>query len=209
MIRNQRSRLGIVGAAVLLVASAGFASSDTTEQPKPEHPKATHPKPVHHKQYRPNAYHPKPDHPKPQKLSAHKSTHHSRPKVRKHSRGQQAIDNERAQQIQEALIRQHYLSGEPSGTWDASTQDAMRRYQADQGWQTKVVPDSRALIRLGLGPDQAHLLNPESAMTADSQIRQASTARVSPVSVTVAPVSARPMQNSEPASSAPQLTPAR
>jgi len=41
----------------------------------------------------------------------------------------------------------------------------MERYQADNGWQTKVVPDSRALIKLGLGPDPEHLLNPESAMT--------------------------------------------
>jgi hypothetical protein len=41
----------------------------------------------------------------------------------------------------------------------------MRRYQSDHGWQTKEVPDSRALISLGLGPSHAHLLNPESAMT--------------------------------------------
>jgi hypothetical protein len=41
----------------------------------------------------------------------------------------------------------------------------MRRYQADHGWQSKTVPDSRALIKLGLGPSKDHLLNPESAMT--------------------------------------------
>ena len=40
----------------------------------------------------------------------------------------------------------------------------MRRYQADHGWQSKTVPDSRALISLGLGPSHEHLLNPESAM---------------------------------------------
>lgn len=28
----------------------------------------------------------------------------------------------------------------------------MARYQADHGWQSKVTPDSRALIKLGLGP---------------------------------------------------------
>lgn len=28
----------------------------------------------------------------------------------------------------------------------------MTRYQADHGWQTKITPDSRALIKLGLGP---------------------------------------------------------
>ena len=81
------------------------------------------------------------------------------------SRGQKAIESDRTTQIQEALIREHYMSGEPSGKWDDSTQAALRRYQADQGWQSKSVPDSRALIKLGLGPNHDHLLNPESAMT--------------------------------------------
>lgn len=80
-------------------------------------------------------------------------------------RGQQKIDSERAQAIQEALIREHYLDGEPTGTWNQASEDAMRRYQADHGWQSKTVPDSRALISLGLGPSKDHLLNPESAMT--------------------------------------------
>jgi peptidoglycan hydrolase-like protein with peptidoglycan-binding domain len=103
--------------------------------------------------------------------SSQSSTHkgkHSRAKTRGKSsrkRGQKAIDSERAQQIQEALIREHYLEGKPSGKWDETTQAALRRFQADQGWQSKTVPDSRALIKLGLGPSHDHLLNPESAMT--------------------------------------------
>ena len=80
-------------------------------------------------------------------------------------RGQQVIDRDRARAIQEALIREHYMQGEPSGSWDSATQAAMQRYQADQGWQAKTIPDSRALIKLGLGPSHDHLLNPESAMT--------------------------------------------
>jgi hypothetical protein len=80
-------------------------------------------------------------------------------------RGQQAIDSARARQIQTALIREHYMQGEPSGSWDSATQAAMQRYQADQGWQSKTTPDARALIKLGLGPSPDHLLNPESAMT--------------------------------------------
>jgi hypothetical protein len=81
------------------------------------------------------------------------------------ARGQQKIDPERAQAIQEALIREHYLSGDAAGSWNQACEDAMRKYQADHGWQSKTVPDSRALISLGLGPSQDHLLNPESAMT--------------------------------------------
>jgi hypothetical protein len=86
---------------------------------------------------------------------------------RKTARGQQKIDSERAQEIQQALIREHYLSPKDEGTWNQASEDAMRRYQADHGWQSKTVPDSRALISLGLGPSHDHLLNPESAMTSD------------------------------------------
>lgn len=90
------------------------------------------------------------------------------------SHGQQKIDPQRAQQIQQALIQQHYLSGDASGTWDDSTQKAMQKFQADNGWQSKTTPDSRALIKLGLGPDQEHLLNPDSAMTAPPQAKASS-----------------------------------
>ncbi len=63
-----------------------------------------------------------------------------------------AIAAERATQIQMALIRKGYLTGEPSGNWDAQTVAAMQKLQADNGWQSKLTPDARALIKLGLGP---------------------------------------------------------
>lgn len=97
--------------------------------------------------------------------TSHRAHHASKKARKRRVRGQKAIDSDRVRQIQQALIREHYLKGEPSGKWDASTQQALHRYQSDQGWQSKTVPDSRALIRLGLGPDSEHLLNPESAMT--------------------------------------------
>jgi hypothetical protein len=90
---------------------------------------------------------------------------HSSHKKSAKVRGQQKIDSERAQAIQEALIREHYMTGEATGTWSQASEEAMRRYQADHGWQSKTVPDSRALIKLGLGPSKDHLLNPDSAMT--------------------------------------------
>lgn len=69
--------------------------------------------------------------------------------------GQRGIDADRAREIQTALIHQNYLTGAPSGQWDAATESAMQKYQADHGWQTKLTPDSRALISLGLGPDHS------------------------------------------------------
>jgi len=73
-----------------------------------------------------------------------------------HVHGQRTIDSERASEIQNALIKQKYLAGAPSGQWDAQTQVAMRQYQSDHGWQTKLMPDSRALISLGLGPNHTN-----------------------------------------------------
>jgi hypothetical protein len=65
---------------------------------------------------------------------------------------QRAIDDARATEIQAALIKAGYLSGTPSGHWDDASIAAMTKLQAANGWQTKLVPDSRALIKLGLGP---------------------------------------------------------
>lgn len=122
------------------------------------------------------------------------------------ARGQQKIDGERAQAIQEALIRQHYLNGEATGTWNQASEEAMRRYQADHGWQSKTVPDSRALISLGLGPSKDHLLNPDSAMTT---VPDAPKSQPLPTSSYSAPASANPVAPSAPSpASAPTSSPA-
>ena len=92
--------------------------------------------------------------------SGHSRTASSSKKAKRkqvsHVRGQRTIDSNRASEIQNALIRQKYLTGAPSGQWDAQTQVAMRQYQSDHGWQTKLMPDSRALISLGLGPNHTN-----------------------------------------------------
>ncbi len=67
--------------------------------------------------------------------------------------GQRGIDSDRTRAIQTALIGKNYLTGEPSGEWNAETEAAMQKFQSDNGWQTKLMPDSRALIMLGLGPN--------------------------------------------------------
>jgi len=83
----------------------------------------------------------------------------SKHKATRRVRGQQAIEPERVSEIQQALIREHYLTGEADGKWDATTVAAMQKYQADHGWQTKLMPDSRALLKLGLGPDYSTAIN--------------------------------------------------
>ena len=83
--------------------------------------------------------------------------------------GQQVIATERARQIQQALIREHYMDGQATGQWDSRTKTAMEHYQASNGWQTKKLPDSRALIKLGLGPDRSNLINPDTAFIAQPE----------------------------------------
>lgn len=111
-----------------------------------------------------------------QSSSIRTSSHHSEGRHSAHPvqarsskprfRGQQSIDSVRTLEIQQALVREHYLQGEPSGEWDQATRDALTRLQNDNHWQTKILPDARALIKLGLGPSQQNLLNPESAAIA-------------------------------------------
>jgi peptidoglycan hydrolase-like protein with peptidoglycan-binding domain len=143
---------------------------------------------------------------KKESSSSAKAKHSSsRKKKTARTRGQQKIDSERVQSIQEALIREHYLNGEATGTWNQASEDAMRRYQSDHGWQSKTVPDARALIKLGLGPSHDHLLNPESAMTTGPDMpKAASLAPVSHGANTGAPASKAPTAVPAPASNSNQ-----
>jgi peptidoglycan hydrolase-like protein with peptidoglycan-binding domain len=101
--------------------------------------------------------------------SSHSRTSHRvAPKSAPHRlHGQQSIEPARVTEIQQALIREHYLTSEANGNWDATTQAAMQKYQADQGWQTKLMPDSRAIKKLGLGPDYSNAINAKSGTFAD------------------------------------------
>lgn len=125
-----------------------------------------------------------------------KTSHHSKSKYTKtakkswKSKGQKTISSDRTRQIQEALIREHYLDGDANGVWDNRTQEAMRSFQAKQGWQTKVLPDSRALIKLGLGPDHSDVLNPETAATSPFQPSHSTQVGRDNTEVTLAPAAA-------------------
>jgi hypothetical protein len=86
-----------------------------------------------------------------------------------HPTGPRAIDSERATEIQEALIKNGYLTGTPSGHWDAQSEAAMQKLQGAQGWQTKLTPDSRALIMLGLGPNTGQPTAATSSLSSESR----------------------------------------
>ncbi|MGA7157650.1 MAG: peptidoglycan-binding domain-containing protein [Acidobacteriaceae bacterium] len=119
----------VLPAGLLLLAVPGFASI---------HPKAGSSKRHYHASVR-------------HVSEAHRRSWHMLP--RHHESAPVEMPAERATEIQTALIKQGYMSGEPTGTWDAQTVAAMKKLQGDNGWQTKITPDSRALIKLGLGPN--------------------------------------------------------
>jgi Putative peptidoglycan binding domain len=160
------TKLGLLVCAAFLMAQLSSAQDSQTES-----------KPATSPSSKQSASHPYTSgHPKSRSNSKSTSTHStSKSKKSKKStashrtHGQQKIDSQRTLQIQEALIREHYLDGKPTGVWNEATEQAMQRYQADNNWQSKTTPDARALIKLGLGPDHEHLLNPESAMTSQPQ----------------------------------------
>lgn len=133
-----------ITAISLLLALPSTATTTTTK------PKSTKPSSSSHKS---SAKSGKTTSSKSKKKSAKATSH-----------GQHGIDEARTREIQAALIREHYLGGEPTGAWDQTTKDALARYQEANGWQTKSLPDSRALIKLGLGPDKKGLLNPDTAV---------------------------------------------
>lgn len=101
----------------------------------------------------------------------HTSTKHSKKSrvAAHHMPAAVLMPTERATEIQTALIKKGYLTGEPTGSWDAQTISAMQKLQADNGWQSKVTPDSRALIKLGLGPELLETGHDQPKMIAQTQ----------------------------------------
>jgi len=65
---------------------------------------------------------------------------------------------QRIEEIQQALVKTGYLNAEPTGRWDDQTREAMRRYQADNGFPVTGMPEAKSLMKLGLGP---HPLPPD------------------------------------------------
>jgi peptidoglycan hydrolase-like protein with peptidoglycan-binding domain len=162
-----KSLLGVAGVAVFL---GSLAFSETASAPSA---KSTSVNKAASKAKKPASAHASTKSKSSASRTTSSRTASHKGKRSKKVKGQQKIDSERIHQIQEALIRQHYMTGDATGKWDGSTEAALRKFQADNGWQNKTVPDARALIKLGLGPSHDHLLNPESAMTTTPDVPHA------------------------------------
>ena len=70
---------------------------------------------------------------------------------------------DRYREIQQALFEKGYYKGNVDGTWNAESQEALRRFQSDQNLTSTGKLDSLSLIALGLGPkrdNSAQLTSP-------------------------------------------------
>ena len=79
-----------------------------------------------------------------------KKSQHSK-KRRAARRGQSAPTLERIKEIQSAIARAGYYSGELTGKWDAATVAAMKEFQGAQGMKATGKLDALSLQKLGLG----------------------------------------------------------
>ncbi|HXH66947.1 MAG TPA: peptidoglycan-binding domain-containing protein [Candidatus Limnocylindrales bacterium] len=73
----------------------------------------------------------------------------------KRVKGQAAPTADRINEIQGALAKNGAYTGEPSGKWDDSTVEAMRKFQASHGLNPTGKMDALTLQKLGLGSGTA------------------------------------------------------
>jgi peptidoglycan hydrolase-like protein with peptidoglycan-binding domain len=73
----------------------------------------------------------------------------------KRVKGQAAPTPDRINEIQGALVKKGAYSGAPSGKWDDSTVEAMKKFQSTHGLNPTGKMDALTLQRLGLGSDTA------------------------------------------------------
>jgi peptidoglycan hydrolase-like protein with peptidoglycan-binding domain len=81
-------------------------------------------------------------------------------KPRRRERGQKAPTPDRISEIQQALAKNGAFTGNPNGKWDASTVEAMKRFQDSHGLNPSGKLDAKTLQQLGLGSATAGVAPP-------------------------------------------------
>jgi peptidoglycan hydrolase-like protein with peptidoglycan-binding domain len=92
-----------------------------------------------------------------------KSTKASRRQV-----GQKTPTPQRISEIQQALAKNGAYPGAPNGKWDASTVEAMKKFQGSHGLTPSGKLDAKTLQQLGLGSQTAGIAPPTPAVRISS-----------------------------------------
>jgi len=127
-------------AALVLLGSAGV-SHTVAAQPKAQAPTSAQTAPA------PKAAPAAPK--RPAARAPVRRTAARRPRV------QTAPTRERIVEIQNALAREGFYSGKPSGRWDEATSEAMRKFQTARGLTATGKLGALSLQKLGLGSEVA------------------------------------------------------
>jgi len=104
---------------------------------------------------------------KPGRPSARSTSHgrKSSKRSKRRERGQQTPTPDRISEIQQALAKNGSYTGTPSGKWDDSTQEALRKFQESHGLNPTGKLDARSLQQLGLGSSTAGVAAPPPSNT--------------------------------------------
>jgi peptidoglycan hydrolase-like protein with peptidoglycan-binding domain len=96
--------------------------------------------------------------------------HHARStkKTTRRERGQKVPAPDRISEIQTALAKDGSYSGKPTGKWDASSVDAMKKFQEAHGLNPSGKLDAKTLQKLGLGSQTAGVAPPMPQVSSSS-----------------------------------------
>lgn len=169
--RNRLLLAALAAGALTLPAVAAQSDTSTTAKkpaPKTSHASSSHSATSHSSTANKGATHSTATHSSAtrpgssasaSKKSA-KSASSRRKSRTKKVKGQAAPTPERINEIQEALAKKGVFTGTPTGAWDDSTVDAMKKFQSTNGLSPTGKLDALTLQKLGLGSETAGIAAP-------------------------------------------------
>jgi peptidoglycan hydrolase-like protein with peptidoglycan-binding domain len=98
------------------------------------------------------------------KKKAKSSSSHKGKKASRRQAGQKAPTAQRISEIQQALAKNGAYAGTPNGKWDASTAEAVKKFQGAHGLTPSGKLDAKTLQQLGLGSQTAGIAPPTPAV---------------------------------------------
>lgn len=166
--RNLCALLLAALAAGTCSVSAIAAQSTTAHSQKPAHKSSTHASATHSTNSSATG------------TSAKSGSRKSSKKRSKRVKGQAAPTPDRISEIQEALAQKGALSGSPSGKWDDSTVEAMKKFQSSNGLSATGKLDAPTLQKLGLGSMTAGVAAPTPPPNSSNRLRNQTSSPAEP-----------------------------